>query len=132
MAAIQNGMPTPIARSGNRIAAAAPPAIQFIPASDGGIQLYPRTARKAWVRLLVPSNTLPPLMVARLSSWLRSASSPNVTPNTGTRRPSARHAASNVDMAPWLFPSVMMTMAGRCWPASSSGFIAASARAPQV
>jgi hypothetical protein len=37
MQAIQNGMPTLIASSGNRMAAAPPPAIQFIPDNAGGI-----------------------------------------------------------------------------------------------
>jgi hypothetical protein len=39
MPATQNGMPTPIASTGSRTAAVAPPAIQFMPENADGIQL---------------------------------------------------------------------------------------------
>ena len=63
----RDGSPGPSASSGTRMAAAAPPASQLSP-DRPAIQLYPRTARKASVRLFVPSKTRPPVSVASLSS----------------------------------------------------------------
>ena len=126
MPAIQNGIPTPIASAGNRIAAAAPPRSSSFLTMPMAFSCILAPRERPEVELLVPVEHPSAGQLGQIVKLAAVGVVPNVTPNTGTPVHSARHAASNVVMAPWLVPWVMMTMAGKCWPASRAGFIAAA------